>query len=173
MEEIKCELDARRVGGDGFVNTKTLMTKMDTMQKELFKRIDARTAVATNKVFVSNRAIDENESVQVATNASSVLFQQNDNTAFKVYFQIDGTSKIVPKGYVFPRMGLCNLICNWFCSDQSKKISPLSLIPRCHFDKKLQDWYSKMKSMMHLVEEAARTEGVWKNAGYYLGNYLW
>lgn len=73
---------------------------------------------------------------------------------------------------MFPRMGLCNLICNWFCSDQSKKISPLSLIPRSHFDKKQQDWYSKMKSMMHLVEKAAQREGIWKQAGYYLGNYL-
>ncbi len=80
-------------------------------------------------------------------------------------FQIDDTSRKVPKGYVFPRMGFCNSICNWFFSDQSKKISPLSLIPRCHFDKTLQDWYLKMKSMIHLDEEVARTEGVWKNAG--------
>ncbi len=85
MEEIKCELDARHVGGDGFVNTKTLMMKMDTMQEELFKRIDARTALVVNKVFVSNTANAESESVQVATNTSSVLFQQNDSTAFKAF----------------------------------------------------------------------------------------
>ncbi len=56
MKEVKRELDARHVSTDGFLNTKTLMTKIDMIQKELFKRIDARTAVTTNNVFVSYTA---------------------------------------------------------------------------------------------------------------------
>lgn len=49
MEEIQLKLNAMCVVSNGFLNTKTLMTKIDMMQKELFTRINTRTAVAVTR----------------------------------------------------------------------------------------------------------------------------
>ncbi len=47
-----------------------------------------------------------------------------------------------------------------------KENQPVVSNPSTNFDKKLQGWYSKEKSMMCLVEEAAWREGVWKKSDW-------
>ncbi len=138
----------------------------------MFKRIDERIAVTAYNVFVRDTTSNECEPVQVASDSSSDLFYQNDTVAFKVYFQNNGTSRKVPKGYLFPRIGLCNLICSWFCSDQSKKISPLSLIPRSHLDKNPTRLVFKDEVNDEFGGGSRKMGGLQKKAGQYLGNYF-
>eukprot|EP00569_Conticribra_weissflogii_P015702 CAMPEP_0171393228 /NCGR_PEP_ID=MMETSP0880-20121228/2525_1 /TAXON_ID=67004 /ORGANISM="Thalassiosira weissflogii, Strain CCMP1336" /LENGTH=178 /DNA_ID=CAMNT_0011906337 /DNA_START=1670 /DNA_END=2206 /DNA_ORIENTATION=+ len=82
-----------------------------------------------------------------------------------------GTTRKLPKEYVFPSMGLYSLVVFWFCGDLSKRISPFMLIPRKDCENDMQKCLvSKTKSTMDLVEVVAKRKGMWKSNNYYLGN---
>ena len=44
------------------------------------------------------------------------------------YFYSAGEIKHLPKDFIFPHMGLCALVLNWFCGNPSKCVMPLKFI---------------------------------------------
>ncbi len=171
IAEFKRELDERSFGGIEFLNMKTLMDKMDGIEQTLEKKIEKCLFSEHNFVRTSIEDNANAEPVAVASEATTVLFCHNKNTAFNIYFNIGGTTCKLPNGYIFPSMGLHSLIISWYCGDLSKRISPFMLVPwkDCVNDAQ-KCLISTMKGMMEIVVKATRQKGVWKSDNYYMGS---
>mgnify|MGYP006969290910 CR=1 FL=1 len=171
MADFKRELDEQSIGGAEFLNMKTLMDKMDGIEQTLQQKLEKR--LFSEHDFVSTAVEEEMnaEPIAVASEATTVLFRHNKNTAFNLYFNIGGTTRKLPKGYIFPSMGLHSLIISWYCGDLSKRISPFMLVPwkDCVNDAQ-KCLISTMKGMMEIVVKATRQKGVWKSDNYYMGS---
>ena len=94
------------------------------------------------------------------------------NIKFSLFSHDEGKISRLPLKYDFPKMTLVNLIVMWFCGDVSKKIVPYCLLNPQDIEavddneiiiRNRKDKFCKMKSLMSLVEEAAKREGVWTN----------
>ncbi len=85
------------------------------------------------------------------------------------FFYLKGNVKRLPNDFVFPHMGLCALVVNWFCGNSSQKTLPLRfLVPadlKCSLMKS-EHW--KMKILMAAVITGAQQMGVWDG-----GNGTW
>lgn len=93
----------------------------------------------------------------VASESTTLLYHHGKNTAFNLFFNIGGTNRKLPKGYVFPSMGLHSLIVCWYCGDHLKRISPFTLIPWRDCENDVQKrLISKMKGMTELIAKAGK-----------------
>ncbi len=107
----------------------------------------------------------------VALESTNLLYHHDKNTAFNLFFDIGGTARKLPKGYVFPSKGLHSLIIYWYYRNLSKQISPFMLILWRDCENDVQKCLiSKMKRMMDLVAKAGKQKGILKSNTYYLGS---
>ncbi len=176
IQEFKQEMDARGVGGDNYFNSKAILDKMDQFGNELLKKMGEKSTSATNTNFVStsvNPLLNPaNLDGPVVTSDLPLLYKESNDTAFNLYFNRDrGGIYHLPEKFMFPKMGLNLLIIRWFCGDKSKGIAPLAYIKRSDIAKQsVADQYSKMTSLMKVVQSAAIRKGCWRGRDFYKGN---
>jgi hypothetical protein len=86
------------------------------------------------------------------------------------FFYSKGELRRLPPNFVFPHMGLCLLIVNWFCGNPSQKIMPLKLIvPRDLRTNSMKGEYRKMRSLISaVISKAQEKKGEWD-----AGNGAW
>jgi hypothetical protein len=67
-----------------------------------------------------------------------------------------------PNELVFPHMGLCALVVDWFCRNLSQKTLPLRfLVPANLKSRSMNSEHQKMKILMGAVITGAQQIGVW------------
>jgi hypothetical protein len=78
------------------------------------------------------------------------------------FFYSKSQVKRLPNDFVFPHMGLCALVVNWFCRNPSQKTLPLRfLVPAGLKSRLMKSEHRKMKILMGAVITGAQQMGVW------------
>jgi hypothetical protein len=106
-----------------------------------------------NEIFVNAEEESAGKPLTIVPAASSKKFH---------FFYSHGKVKRLPNDFVFPHMGFCALIVNWFCGNPSKKTMPLKLlIPSDFTSRSMKNEFRKMKILLGAVIARARELGVW------------
>ncbi len=88
-------------------------------------------------------------------------FYSGDETESGVFYS-KGQVKHLPNNFIFPHMGLCALVVNWFCGNPSLKTLPLRfLVPADLKSHSMESEHWKMKILMGAVITGAQQMGVW------------
>ena len=74
---------------------------------------------SVNEIFVNEEEESAGKPLMIVTPNSSKKFH---------FFYSKGQVKRLPNDFVFPHMGLCALVVNWFCGNLSLKILPLGFL---------------------------------------------
>jgi hypothetical protein len=174
---VEAELDRRRIGSQSHFDKQEILDAMMTMHTEVLKKVDlcvrsSTTALqqielappfdgATGDVpsFFVN---DADESVGQPLN----IIENVSRRKFQYFYSAGGSIRRLPHNFVFPAMGLCALIVNWFCGNPRENTMPLKFIIAADLKSKgMKCEYRKMKVMMGAVIAGAQELGVW-DAGY-------
>jgi hypothetical protein len=171
------ELDRRRIGSQSHFDKEEILTSMTTMHNDLLKKMDLcmrnsqkeiqvvplfdSPADYVNEIFVN--AEEESKGMKPVT-----IVPASSEKKFH-FFYSKGELRRLPPNFVFPHMGLCLLIVNWFCGNPSKKIMPLKLIvPRDLHSPSMKGEHRKMRSLISAVISKAKEKGEWD-----AGNGAW
>ncbi len=93
LAEFKSELDDRGVGGAAFLNTRTLMEKLDKVQQNEMNWLDAKVTNFPPYGSESPVLIGNSDTTPAAAQNFTFLFCQNENTAFNVFSNVTENQK--------------------------------------------------------------------------------
>ncbi len=127
LSEVEAESDRRHIHSQIHFNKGKILSQIASMHTELLKKIDmclhsSTTALqgvscfdgpgdCAKEIFVN----EEEES------AGKPLLIVPSNSSKKFHFLYSkGQVKRLPNDFVFPHMGLCALVANWFCGSPSQ-----------------------------------------------------
>jgi hypothetical protein len=106
-----------------------------------------------NEIFVNEEKESAGKPLTIVPSNSSKKFH---------FFYSKGQVKCLPNDFVFPHMGLCALVVNWFCWNPSQKTLPLRfLVPAGLKSRLMKSEHQKMKILMGAVITGAQQMGVW------------
>lgn len=134
------EADRRRIGigSQSHFDKEEILASMTTMHNELIKKVDLcmrnsqkelqvvplfdSPADFGNEIFVNAEEEAKGKPVTIVPASSEKKFH---------FFYSNGELRRLPPKFVFPHMGLCSLIVNWFCGNPSQKTMPFKhIVPR-------------------------------------------
>ncbi len=163
---VVTELDRRRIGSQSHYDKEEIILAMTNMHREVLKKVGecVRTSNALLQDVVPCSDVHDVPEIFV-TDADELagrpLVIANRTNRFQFFFS-DGQMKRLPRNFMFPHMGLCALVVNWFCGNPSQRTMPLKFIhPRDLESKKMKCEYRKMKGMIGAVIAGAKELGVW------------
>jgi hypothetical protein len=106
-----------------------------------------------NEVFVNE---EEESAVKPLT-----IVPSNSSKKFHFFFS-KGQVERLPNDFVFPHMGLCALVVNWFCGNPSQKTLPLRFLVLANLkSRSMKSEYWKRKILLGAVIIGAQQMGVW------------
>jgi hypothetical protein len=89
------------------------------------------------------------------------IVQDGGRRKFQYFYSAGGIRRL-PNNFVFPHMGLCALVVNWFCGNPSANSMPLKFIVASDLKGRgMKCEYRKLKVMMGAVIAGAKELGVW------------
>ena len=176
LNGLIAELDRRRIGSQSHFDKEEILASMTTMHNELLKKVDLcmrnsqkelqivplfdSPADCEDEIFVNAEEESKGKPVTIVPASSEKKFH---------FFFSNGELRRLPPNFVFPHMGLCSLIVNWFCGNPSQKTMPLKLIlPRDLRNRSQRSEHRKMKLLMSAVIARAKEKGEWD-----AGNGAW
>ena len=176
---VEAELDRRRIGSQSHFDKQEILDAMLTMHTEVLKKVDLCVRSSTTALqqieiapfdgptgdvpsFFVNDAADESVGGQPLNIVENVSRRK-----FQYFYSAGGSIRRLPQNFVFPHMGLCALIVNWFCGNPRENTMPLKFIVAADLKgRKMKCEYRKMKVMMGAVIAGAKELGVW-DEGYH------
>jgi hypothetical protein len=113
-----------------------------------------------NEIFVNAEDEAKGKPVTIVPASSEKKFH---------FFYSNGELRRLPPKFVFPHMGLCSLIVNWFCGNPSQKTMPFKhIVPRDLHSRSLSSEHRKMRLLIKSVIARAKEKGEWE-----VGNGAW
>jgi hypothetical protein len=125
LSGVEAELDRRRIGSQSHFNKEEILSWIASMHTKLLKKVDMclrslTTALqgpcfdapgdCVNEIFVNEEEESAGKLLMIVPSNSSKKFH---------FFYSKGQVKRLPNDIVFPHMGLCALVVNWFCGNPS------------------------------------------------------
>ena len=169
------ELDRRRIGSQSHFDKQEIIDAMTTMHTEVLKKVDLcvrSSATALQQVapcFESPTGDVPSLFVDAAENdvGKPLNIVENGKRKFQYFYSAAGIRRL-PNDFVFPQMGLCALVVNWFCRNPSTNTMPFKFITAADLpDKGMKNELRKMKLMMGVVIARAKELGVWEDGGQH------
>ena len=168
LSGLIAELDRRRIGSQSHFDKEEILASMTTTHNELLKKVDLcmrnsqkelqvvplfdSPADFGNEIFVN--AEEESKGTKPVT-----IVPASSEKKFH-FFYSNGELIHLPPKFVFPHMGLCSLIVNWFCGNPSQKTMPLKLIlPRDLRNRSQRSEHRKMRLLISAVIARAKEKG--------------
>ena len=171
MNEIRVELDERKVGSQGFFDVEKVIHRMECLHTDLIQKMTSFGNVAGLTSYDEDGTFDRSDAEKVytiadtitSTKAFDINVKEGKDMKYKLFIGRGGAMTCLPPDYTFPKqMPLANLIVMWYCGDKSRKVIPYSLLhPKDIQDKTMRYVLTKMRQMMQVVEAAAVEAGVW------------
>jgi hypothetical protein len=176
LSGLIAELDRRRIGSQSHFDKGEILASMTTMHNELLKKVDLcmrnsqkelqvvplfdSPADFGKEIFVNAEEEAKGKPVTIVPASSEKKFH---------FFYSNGELRRLPPKFVFPHMGLCSLIVNWFCGNPSQKTMPFKhIVPRDLHSRSLRSEYRKMRLLISAVIARAKEKGEWE-----VGNGAW
>ena len=135
LSGLIAELDRRRIGSQSHFDKEEILASMTTMHNELLKKVDLcmrnsqkelqvvplfdSPADFGNEICVNAEEEAKGKPVTIVPASSKKKFH---------FFYSNGDLRCLPPKFVFPHMGLCSLIVNWFVGTLAKKLCHLSIL---------------------------------------------
>jgi hypothetical protein len=169
LSGVEARLDRRCIGTQSQFDKEEILSRIVFMHTELPKKVDMRLCNSTtalhqdpcfdatgdcvNEIFVNEEEESAGKPLTIVPSNSSKKFH---------FFYSKGQVKRLPNDFVFPHMGLCALVVNWFCGNPSQKTLPLRfLFPADLKSCLMKNEHWKMKVLMGVVITGAQQMGVW------------
>ncbi len=168
LSGVEVELDRRRIGSQSHFHKEEILSWIASMHTELLKKVDMCLPSSTtvlrvpyfdapgdcvNEIFVNEEKESAGKPLTIVPSNSSKKFH---------FFYSKGQVKCLPNDFVFPHMGLCALVVNWFCGNPSQKTLSLRfLVPADSKSRSIKSEHWKMKILMGAVITGAQQMGVW------------
>ena len=173
---VEAELDRRRIGSQSHFDKQEILDAMMTMHTEVLKKVDlcvrsSTTALQQIEIAPFDAPTGDVPSFFVNDTDESVgqplnIVENVSRRKFHYFYSAGGSIRRLPHNFVFPHMGLCALIVNWFCGNPRENTMPLKFIVAADLKGRgMKCEYRKMKVMMGAVIAGAQELGVW-DAGY-------
>jgi len=111
VDSFRAELDQRGIGCDAFFDAKMIVDKIDTMEKSLVQKLEARVGkfAADNGAVVNTSANMDNEHVD--KEFTKVRVQTSKSSFYNFFISKGGTITKVLKGFKFPTNVLVSAHC--------------------------------------------------------------
>jgi hypothetical protein len=169
LSGVEAELDRRRIGSQSHFDKEEILSRIASMHTtKLLKKIDMCLCSSTiaiqvpcfdapgdsvNEIFVNEKEESARKPLMIVPPNSSKNFH---------FFYSKGQVKCLPNDFIFPHMGLCALVVNWFCGNPSQKTLPLRFpVPANLKSHSMMSEHRKMKILMGAVITGAQQMGVW------------
>jgi hypothetical protein len=169
LSGVEAELDRRHIGTQSQFDKEEILSRIASMHTKLPKKIDMclhslTTALHQDPCFdASGDCVNEifvNEEEESARKPLAIV-PSNSSKKFH-FFHSKGQVTRLLNDFVFPHMGLCALLVNWFCRNLSQKTLPLRfLFPADLKSHLMKNEHQNMKVLMGTVITGAQQMGVW------------
>jgi len=171
IQDIKDDLDSRRIGSQSHYDKEEIICKMGALHDALLEKI-ARVGsgyasyasqsddYCENADVVLQRVSDSND-VTCTTNTITMV-EPDGGRRFQFFYRKGGTVSRLPEGFVLPRMTFATLLTSWFCGNQSKKTIPFKLLRATELENKCEKFQlCIMRTLIEAVIAGAKQGGVW------------
>ena len=170
LSGVEAELDRRRIGSQSHFDKEEILSRMMSLHTELLKKVDLCLRNSNSSLTAPcfdagpgdcmNNDIFVNAEEEAAGKPLTIVPAARDKKFH--FFYSNGKVKRLPNDFVFPHMGLCALVVNWFCGNPSAKTMPLKLlVPSDLKNRSMKSEYRKMKILVGAVIARAQELGVW------------
>lgn len=170
--DICAELDKRKIGGEGFMDTKVILEEMRRSHADLDAKLQEmhdKFAGGTSDIRHGEGGMDVNGDVfelhvDDGDDADEkCMVSVIEKGSLNSYCYWDGKFRRLPKNFTFPSLSLSGLITRWYVRNSVKNIPPYRLLTAVDLETtKLKKAHNHMTKLMKAVEIAAKEVGKWK-----------